>query len=254
MSDMPMPSWRTQPDSPAVSRRMLFVAGGLLGGVVLLGLIGWGISSMGPKPVPVVEAEATPIKERPADPGGVVIPNQDESIFERSGERRAEQLLAPARVIQAPEAPMLDRLRQQQQAATQPRTEAAPTAPAPAPAPVPAPEAQPRLAVPAPRPVAAPVAPAAPQPAPQAAPSGAGRWQIQLAALNSEAAARAHWERMVRQVPELGSRHPGITKLERDGQAPLWRLRTGGLSDGAAARALCDAVKTKGGSCMPIAP
>ncbi len=82
----------------------------------------------------------------------------------------------------------------------------------------------------------------------------AGRWQVQLGALNSEASARSAWESAVRKVPELASRHPVITELKRENQPTLWRLRVGGLADVAAARALCDAVKAKGGNCVAVSP
>jgi hypothetical protein len=59
---------------------------------------------------------------------------------------------------------------------------------------------------------------------------------------------------VVRKVPELASRHPVITELKRENQPTLWRLRVGGLADVAAARALCDAVKAKGGNCVAVSP
>ena len=243
MSDMPLPSWRSQSDSPAVPRRMLLVAGGLLAGVVVLGLLGWGVSKLGPRAVPVVEAEQTPLKERPVAPGGMVVPNQDETIFDRPSERRPEQVLTPGRIAPGPEAPQMQLLRQQQQAATQPRPE-------PAPAPVQQGQQQQQaVATPAVRP-AVPARPAAPA----AVPAATGRWHIQLGALNSEAAARTAWETAARKVPELTGRHPAITELKRDGQPTLWRLRVGGLADAAAARALCEAVKAKGGNCVPVSP
>ncbi|WP_240048462.1 SPOR domain-containing protein, partial [Crenalkalicoccus roseus] len=81
----------------------------------------------------------------------------------------------------------------------------------------------------------------------------AGRAQVQLGALASEEAARSEWARLQRRVPELAGRQPLVIRLDRgEGQAPLWRLRTGGLADMEAARALCDAVRAQGGACMPI--
>ena len=239
MSDMPLPSWRSQSESPAVSRRMLVVAGSLLAGIVVLGLLGWGVSKLGPRAVPVVEAETTPLKVRPAAPGGMVVPNQDETIFDRPGERRPEQVLTPGRVAPGPEAPQMQLLRQQQQAATQPRPE-----------PAPAPQGQQQQLAVAPQ-AARPAAPVRPAATPA---TPAGRWHVQLGALNSEAAARSAWESAVRRVPELASRHPVITELKRENQPTLWRLRVGGLVDAAAARALCEAVKAKGGNCVPVSP
>ena len=84
------------------------------------------------------------------------------------------------------------------------------------------------------------------------APSANGRAMIQLGALATEEAARAEWDRMAKRVPELGGFQPRITKLDREGQTPLFRLRAGGLADAAAAKSLCEAVRTKGGACVPI--
>jgi cell division septation protein DedD len=228
---------------------MLAVAGGLLGSVALAGAVAWGVSRMGPRPVPVIEPDIRPLKVRPENPGGMIVPNQDQLVLEppavrREAERRGER----ARLDSGPEAPQLGLLRQQ--AAPPAPSQVAP-APAPQqmsslgnPAPVPLPVATPPAA-PAPVPVAAPVAP-------RLAPVANGRSMIQLGALASEEAARAEWERLAKRVPELAGFQPRIMKLEREGQAPLFRLRAGGLADAAAAKALCEAVKAKGGACNPV--
>ena len=44
---------------------------------------------------------------------------------------------------------------------------------------------------------------------------------------------------------------PRITRLDREGQTPLFRLRAGGLADAAAAKALCEAVRARNGACLP---
>jgi cell division septation protein DedD len=236
MSDLPLPSWRSQSEAHAVPRRMMLVAGGLLAGVLLLGLLGWGVSKLGPRAVPVVEAESTPLKQRPAAPGGMVVPNQDETIFDRPSDRRPEQVLAPNRIAPGPEAPQMQVLRQQQQAATQPRVEP----------PAAQQGQQQQLAV-------APQA-ARPGATSRTAVAPAGRWHVQLGALNSEAAARGAWESVLRRTPDLAGRTPVITELKRDNLPTLWRLRVGGLADVAAAQTLCEAVKAKGGSCVPVSP
>jgi hypothetical protein len=69
--------------------------------------------------------------------------------------------------------------------------------------------------------------------------------------LSSEEAARAEWTRLVRRVPELSAFQPRITRLDREGQAPLFRLRAAGLADAAAARTLCDAVRARNLPCTP---
>lgn len=237
MSDFTIPSYRMRPEGDGPSRLMLLVAGGLLAGVVVIGGGLYLLSGGGRGGVPVIEADSRPIKVRPSAPGGMVVPNQEEQVLERPGASRAEQVLPPARLAPGPEAPQLDRLREQVAATTPPPQQ----------------QAQRRAeAVPA----AVPPRPAAPPPAAPAASQApaASRWQVQVAALPSEAAARAYWGEITRKVPELASRQPAITRLDRDGQPTLWRLRTHGLADAAAARALCEAVKAKGAACVPVPP
>jgi cell division septation protein DedD len=116
--------------------------------------------------------------------------------------------------------------------------------------------AAPAAGQPAPaQPAAAPPAAAQPRPPAAAAPAqrpaaAQGRAMIQLGALRSEEAARQEWERLRARVPELAGRSPVISRFEREGQPPLWRLRVGGLADREAARALCEQVRARGGACV----
>jgi hypothetical protein len=240
MSDavMERPSYRVQRESSAISWRMLAVAGGLLG-VVALGAAGWwAVGSLGGTgSVPVVEADPRPFKVRPDDPGGLRVPNQSELILERPAQRaQAGQPGRTATVAPGAEAPDLGGLR----AAVAPVAPRQVVAEVPEPvAPVPAPTV-------APQPVAAPVAP------PVARPTG--RVQVQLGALTSEDAARAEWDRLSRRAPELfQGRTPQIMRLDRgEGQAPLFRLRTGGLPDQEAATEFCQQIRARGGACVPV--
>ncbi len=253
MSDITVPSWRPRPERSGPPWRMLAMAGGLCAVAALGGAVAWGISRMGPQPVPVIEADSRPLKIRPENPGGLVVPNQDQLVLLSPAVRRAAERSqgANARLDEGPELPALDLLRRE---AAPPGAAISLLPPVAAPAPS-DPEAP---AQPAPQPVsmAPPVAPSAqvsaPAPAPAIRPVAGGRAQVQLGALASEEAARGEWERLVRRVPELAGFQPRIIRLERDGQAPLFRLRTGGLADSAAAHALCEAVRSKGGNCMPI--
>ncbi|MFM2149869.1 MAG: hypothetical protein RLZZ187_2175 [Pseudomonadota bacterium] len=240
------PSYRVEREPSKLPWRMLVIAGGLLGVVAVAGLGWWAIRSIGgTSSVPVVEADPRPFKVRPDDPGGLRVPNQSELILERPAQRaQGNQAGRPANVAPGAEAPDLGGLR----AAARPAPAAAP-APAPNPAPA-APasalaQAQP---LPAPQPVQPAAAPAA-QPA-----RPAGRVQVQLGALPTEDAARAEWERLTRRAPELfAGRSPQIVRLDRgEGQAPLFRLRTGGLADQEAAAAFCEQVRARGGVCAPV--
>jgi hypothetical protein len=241
---------------------MLAVAGGLLG-LVALGAAGaWGISRMGPRPVPVLEADPRPVKVRPDAPGGTVVPNQDQLVLEGASQRRAadRNRTTVAQLDTGPEAPALDLLRHQAGprhaapapvAATPATTPAAgaPSAVAAASTPSSLGGAATTTTLPPPVPVAAAVT--APATAALPGPVAGGRSYAQFGALNSEEAARAEWERLVRRAPELAAFQPRVTKLEREGQPTLWRLRATGLADTAAARALCDAVRARGVACLP---
>jgi cell division septation protein DedD len=241
MSDavMERPSYRVQRASSSVSWRMLAVAGGLLG-LVAVGAAGWwAVGSLGGAgSVPVVEADPRPFKVRPDDPGGWRVPNQGELILERPAQRaQAGQPSRAATVAPGAEAPDIGGL----------RAAVAPPAPRAVVAQLPEPVA------PAPAPVVAPQPVAAPVPPPVAR-ATAGRVQVQLGALTSEEAARAEWDRLSRRAPELfQGRTPQIMRLDRgEGQAPLFRLRTGGLADQEAAAAFCEQIRARGGACVPV--
>lgn len=245
MSDMLVPSWRPSQEKQVVSGRMLAVAGGLLGLVALGSAAAWGISRMGPRPVPVVEADPRPLKIRPESPGGTIVPNQDQLVLEGAAQRRAAERnrTTVAQFDAGPEAPALDLLRQY----AAPSAADASSLGSPTPALVP-----PVAAIALATTVAAPAMGAVAPGRAAAAPSAGGRSYAQFGALASEEAARAEWDRLLRRVPELAGVQPRISKLERDGQPTLWRLRASGLADGAAAKALCDAARARGvAACVP---
>ncbi len=261
MSESAIPSWRPSQEKPAVSGRMLAVAGGVLALVALGTAATWGISRMGPRPVPVIEADPRPLKIRPDSPGGMVVPNQDQLVLEGATQRRAAERsrTTVAQLDSGPEAPALDLLRQHVGA---PPAAAAALAAAPS-NPTAAGAAPPSStssslggSTPALPPPVASVAVTATIAAPATGaalpgPVAGGRSFAQFGALNSEEAARAEWDRLLRRVPELAAFQPRITRLEREGQPTLWRLRATGLPDAAAAKALCDAVRARGGACAP---
>jgi hypothetical protein len=74
---------------------------------------------------------------------------------------------------------------------------------------------------------------------------------VQFAALASEEEAKLEWDRLKRRVPALAAMQPRITRLARNGQPPLWRLRVG-TADAAAARSLCEQARAKNASCVPV--
>ncbi|MFC0410580.1 SPOR domain-containing protein [Roseomonas elaeocarpi] len=271
MSELSAPSYRVQRPSSGggFPWRMTVVAAAILGAMGVGALAVWGLTRAVSSGVPTVEADTRPLRVKPEDPGGLRVANQGERIFETQNQpqRRGTTPAAPAQPQVAPEfeRPDLNGLRQatvaarqaaQAQAQMQPQppqsppAQPSPEAPAAAPQPGTAPaaprEAAPAVSAPppaeAPRPTAAAARP--PEPASRAAEGSA---VVQLGALGSEEAARAEWARLKGRLGDLlADRRPQVIRFEREGQPTMWRLRTGGFRDHDAARAFCEAAKTKG--------
>ena len=232
---------------------MVAFGGGVAAVLLVGGAAWWGLTRVGgPHSVPLIEPDPRPFKVRPDDPGGLRVPNQDELIFERNRGSNAQP--PGARLAPEPEAPSLEALRAQ--VAQPPPRVAAPTSLDLAPAA--APPQQQRAAT-TPR-AAEPAAPAAPAPAAaepaeaaRFAPVSTGRIRVQLGALTSEESARGEWDRLARRNAELlGAFRPQVVRFERDGQATLYRLRTGGFADVATARSFCEQAHAKQVPCVVI--
>jgi cell division septation protein DedD len=247
---------------------MIIIAGSVLVAAALLAAVIWGVTRGGSRQAPLIEADARPIKVRPDNPGGLRVPNQDELIFDRNRGPRSQ---AAGGLAPEAENPRVDQLRAQlaERAAQEAARNAAPAAAAPAiPPPAapstalpptsnsPAPPANaPRSAAPATN--SALTAPSLPAPVPQSAerfaPVANGRVQVQLGALPTETAARAEWERLQKRMPELlGNRRLTVTPFEREGQTPLYRIRSGGFADAPTARAFCEEMRGRSVPCMVI--
>ncbi len=232
-------SWRPQRRTTGFDpqmRRLAAIAGAVLC-VAALAVGGYTLMARQPRTIPVIEADSRPVRVRPDNPGGMQVAGADEQIMGGSGTGQTDAM-APAA-----EAPRLGALRAQIEAARQPPPDAAP------------PPAQPvALAVPPP----ASATPAAPEPRPAVAARGVpaapapvlgGGTQVQLAAVGSEQAAMAEWQRLAKRAPELlAARQPAVQRAERDGKA-VWRLRTGGFADTAQATAFCNQARAKGLGC-----
>jgi hypothetical protein len=246
--DIPMPvspsSFRVSRRRPGLdpnTRRLLLAAGAIAGTLVLL-IGAWSLTghSAGGGGLPVVEAANTPLKDT---------------------------VLAPP-----PEAPRLQALREQAAAEEAARKEAAAKLAAAQRPPEPksvvaeAPPAAPPAAEPvALRTTLPPVPPIPPGPPPRSAvadaspapaparPAAHGRTQVQLAALQSEAAAMNEWHRLERRMPGLlDGKQPTVMKVQHDGRV-FYRLRTGGFSGSGEAGKFCSEVKAKGGGCTVAA-
>ncbi len=260
-------SYRARRGGPDAGRLAMLVAAGV-GAILFVGVAGWAVMGRRPAVVPLIEADSSPIRIKPENPGGMQVAGADET------DAGGTEAMAPAAEAPAPQA-----LRaQMQQGAPEPAPSvaapalAAPQPPAAVPPPrrgaiagsaPPAQSAQgvsplpdtalrPTRSAATPMPAAppAPVGVAATAAAPGAtARSGGGGVVVQLGALGSEAAARAEWDKQVHSFPDaLGGHRPQIEKTEHDGHT-LWRLRTGGFADTADATGFCAKLRAKGGAC-----
>ena len=233
--------------------RTAAMAGAAGCGVLLAVIGGWGLLHRHPAAVPVIEADARPVRVKPENPGGMQVADADDAS-------PGEQRMAPPAEAPAPQA-----LRAQVQ----------PAAPAPAAAPpaaAPPVAALPVTALPASLPPQAalppvtpsgvsplpdtpkPTARTAPAPAARATPAAgtaapAGGTAVQVAAVDTEAGAQAEWQRLQKRMPDvLADRHPLTQKAERDGK-PIWRVRIAGFTDIADATGFCAKVRARGGNC-----
>jgi cell division septation protein DedD len=203
--------------------------------------------------VPVVEADPRPIRVTPANPGGMqlssILPeeleNADGRVEPEMPDAAALKTYSPPIPIETKITPRARTYRQaeaHEPPSTQPTgrlaTNLAPMPPQPSP----------------PKPTSvttgsgaqASASAAKPTTEPQAR---VGKAAVQLAALQSETAARSEWESLRRRLPDLlGARQPSFPKTERDGRV-FWRVRTGGFADMAEARGFCEKLRARGAAC-----
>lgn len=230
------------------TRRLAIIAGAI-GGALLLLMGVWSLTGHRRTGIPVIEADLRPVRERPANKGGLAVAGAEENFG--SAEAEGKPVMAPA-----PEAPAIAALK------TRPAPPVAPqlaeTAPAQQMAAAPRTDATPEPAKPAAPVILAPVTQAAVAPAPRPAPVKAaasagstnGKIQVQLAALTTEEAAKTEWTRLQHRYSDiLANRSPVFSHTERDGKN-FWRIRVAGFAEQQSATGFCDSLRAKGGSCV----
>jgi hypothetical protein len=217
------------------TKRLAIIAGGIGGTLVLL-FGAYSLTGARKGGVPVIEAASGPVRVKPDNPGGLEVLGSDETLLGASGDKEGT---APP-----PETPDPAALRAQKAKDAQPPVAAPPAPPQSAPATPVAIASAPTATATA---SAADVAPA--RATASAPPAKPGRTEVQLAALDSEHAALAEWERLAKRYPDLlGGRQPAVSRTEHDGKA-FFRLRTGGFSDTADAATFCRHLREKGAAC-----
>jgi cell division septation protein DedD len=220
------------------TRRLMMFAGGV--GAVLVVLIGLsaviGHHSEG---VPVITADNSPVRVKPANPGGLKIDGAENDVFSGGSD------MANAKLAATSESPDTKALRSATAVPAPPAASTAPAAVTQAPATKPAAVATAEAA----RPAAAPPAKPRVAAAESHLPATGHQATVQLAALSSEEAARNEWRDLAKRMPGLmNGKQPIFSHTEHDGHT-FWRLRTSGFADVAQARTFCDQVKQKGGGC-----
>ncbi len=272
MSDdisIPSPTYRVPRHARGMdpgTRKLAMIAAGIGGFLIAVGG-GWHMLSQHHYGVPVVQAESGPMRVKPANPGGLQVAGANNDIFSGGSDTNGAQLAPPP---QTPDPQALQAM----------ETPIPALAPAIVPPPVPAPApvrttaalatatvAEPqaatgaREAAPTIVPAAAATKPSAaavtPPPAhaldkPVAATGHAVDGhdvQVQLAALASEQAAHAEWDRLTQRWPELLRGHPpAFSQIDRGGHV-LWRVRASGFEDMSQAAVFCERLRAKGGGC-----
>lgn len=205
--------------------------------------------------VPLILSPSFELKEKPADPGGMKVPDRDKGVYDRmnggdgtKANGGVERLLPPPEtVLQPPKAKPVPLK------APAPIVEAVP-APKPAPAPAPKVEVAPApkpVAKVAPKPVAPPPAPA---PSKVSSPVGQG-YMVQLSAVRTEQAALSEWSRLAKKHPDvLGGLKPVIQRADLGDKGIFYRVRGGWLVSRSEAKAVCNELKKRNVGCIIAKP
>jgi hypothetical protein len=229
------------------------------------GVIYWAheqdLKSGGEGIIPLIRADDKPIKIKPDTPGGMVVPDQDKTVYDRispgSVASGPEKLLPPAPVPQIPPAVP---------------PQAMPTVPPPAPASAAPADATPPAAVVPPAQATAPpvpppavTVPATPAtaPAPAAAPAGqsiaslidtVSGYRIQLASVRTEEQAQATWARMQKTNADvLASLTMRAIKVDLGERGTYYRVQAGPLDESGATSA-CSKLKGRSVECIVVKP
>ncbi|MEQ8736566.1 MAG: SPOR domain-containing protein [Rhodospirillaceae bacterium] len=257
---------------------------GVVVGAIIAGAAAWTVFGPGANQdtarTPLIVANPEPYKARPEDPGGMQVENQDKLVYERVGGATppagAENILPPP---EAPKAPAPEPVPESApdtapESVTAPIAVPTPSAAAPIAEPATVPAESDSLQPPPPAPAAetpaAPVAtatpasPVEPQVEPQAEPTTAasssatrdplsGDHLIQIAALRSEEAAQAEWQRISsRYASLLAAYRPVIVRADLGERGIFFRLRAGPVNGRPAADELCAALAAENIGCLVV--
>ncbi|MFT8763369.1 MAG: SPOR domain-containing protein [Gluconobacter potus] len=283
-----------------------------IGVVLLLAVGGWSLMGSHHGGIPIIGPPPGPVKDRPADPGGMQIMGGDDGDTDMTGNGEAHLAPGPEQPdtkalarqygvppgTPAPETPKTDALKADGAAPDNAPAAQTPAIPPEAAAPADTGQMSPGTALPATvpekpqdqtaasaeapkaalpkeapkkedapvhhaarpaeKPLPAPVPepenvgpPKAAAPAAEKAETSGGTHEVQLGALDSEAAARKEWDSLRHQAPALFAGHTPLFEKTTRGDHTFVRLRIGGFADLKSARAYCVKLHAQSVACTP---
>ncbi|EHH69147.1 SPOR domain-containing protein [Gluconobacter morbifer] len=266
-----------------------------IGAVLLLAVGGWSLMGGHQGGIPIIGPPPGPVKDRPADPGGMEIMGGDGAETDMTGNGDAHLAPGPEQPdtkglaqqygvppgTPAPDAgrspaspapengqpvpppsgtpsqtPVAPAVPSSEDKAAPEAAQPVPEAPKPVETPAPAKE-KPKDAAPARPPhhaVERPLPPPVPAPengGPAEKPATGGSREVQLGALDSEAAARKEWDSLRHQAPALFAGHTPLFEKTTHADHTFVRLRIGGFADLKTARAYCVKLHAQSIACTP---
>lgn len=231
----------------SLSALVLMAAGAGAGWYAFENLLG----TEDPFDVPLIRADAGPIKVRPAEAGGMEVPHRDKLVYERllgtEPDPREERLMPPAESPLAVPVPPAGPREAQAAPEVADAGESVPETEPPPAAPTAAEVIEAKRPGPPPPPTEAPARAQAPAFVP---------YQVQLAAVRSSTAADDEWNRLRRRHADLLG-GLGLTVVRADlgpAKGVFYRVRVGPLADEAAARGVCAQLAERKVGCLVVPP
>ncbi|MFC6199829.1 SPOR domain-containing protein [Ponticaulis profundi] len=250
------------------SGRGLLVVGLAVGVVLVFGTVVWNAYQSGVKKdasdTPIIRADAEPYKRKPDESGGVETPNKEKRLFDSvdNREREPQEMLASTRTESEQVIGDGPRdIRPGGGGATPNATPTPVTTPTPYPTPTP-------TATPTPAPAPAPVYTPTPEPTPEAvrqpveptlipdqSNNGAfdqsGQYLVQIMALRDMPTAEKAWSQLVEAHSDLfGGAVMDIQRADLGAKGIFYRLRAAAFATRADAETFCNALKSRGQSCI----
>lgn len=225
----------------------LLVAALAVGVVLVFGTVVWNAYRAGtkkdPSHTPVLSAEKGGFKSKPEDRGGMQVPNQDKRLFDAIDENDRDATVEKTSTAGTTTSPGDGKPKDLRPSTTISETEDKPAV---------KPEVIASKPIAQPSPVPTPVAPVYEEPSlPIERFDPTGTYLVQLAALRDVGAAETAWSQMVESYPDLfGGAHMDIQRADLGAKGIFYRVRVSAFSSRADADAFCEALKSRGESCM----